>query len=151
MPAVLVCSHSTFSFTMFVCGTHLNWIPKKSHANDSKSSHSLRIFKLVFGASYQSALSYAINTLGSDEIDGSDLPNLLFIFSWLFYIAGDIQVSTYPGRIIVTENPKGFVQPRINVEKHSMRHVVVNGQTMLPCIAQGHPVPTYRWVKLICW
>lgn len=61
-----------------------------------------------------------------------------FSFGWLsFSIAGDIQVSTYPGRIIVTENPKGFVQPRINVEKHSMRHVVVNGQTMLPCIAQG--------------
>lgn len=56
---------------------------------------------------------------------------------------GDIQVSAYPGRIIVTE-PKGFVQPRINVEKHSMRHVVLNGQTTLPCIAQGHPVPTYR-------
>lgn len=60
-------------------------------------------------------------------------------------LLGDIQVSSYPGRIIVTE-PKGFVQPRINVEKHSLRHVVLNGQTTLPCIAQGHPVPTYRWV-----
>lgn len=57
--------------------------------------------------------------------------------------SGDMQVSTYPGRIIVTE-PKGLVQPRINVEKHSLRHVVLNGQTTLPCIAQGHPVPTYR-------
>lgn len=57
--------------------------------------------------------------------------------------AGDVQTSTYPGRIIVTE-PKGFVQPRINVEKHSFRHVVLNGQTTLPCIAMGHPVPTYR-------
>lgn len=66
------------------------------------------------------------------------------IYFWLFIFAGDVQVSTYPGRIIVTENPKGFVQPRINVDKHSMRHVVMNGQTMLPCIAQGHPVPTYR-------
>lgn len=55
-----------------------------------------------------------------------------------------MQVSTYPGRIIVTE-PKGVVQPRINVEKHSLRHVVLNGQTTLPCIAQGHPVPTYRY------
>ncbi|XP_031619714.1 Down syndrome cell adhesion molecule-like protein Dscam2 isoform X2 [Contarinia nasturtii] len=61
-------------------------------------------------------------------------------------LTGDIQTSTYPGRIIVTE-PKGFVQPRINVEKHSLRHVVLNGQTTLPCIAQGHPVPTYRWFK----
>lgn len=65
---------------------------------------------------------------------------------YFFYIstfAGDMQVSAYPGRIIVTE-PKGLVQPRINVEKHSLRHVVLNGQTTLPCIAQGHPVPTYR-------
>ncbi|XP_022215405.2 Down syndrome cell adhesion molecule-like protein Dscam2 isoform X3 [Drosophila obscura] len=61
-------------------------------------------------------------------------------------LTGEIQISTYPGRIIVTE-PKGMVQPRINVEKHSMRHVVLNGQTTLPCIAQGHPVPTYRWFK----
>ncbi|XP_055380718.1 cell adhesion molecule Dscam2 isoform X2 [Condylostylus longicornis] len=61
-------------------------------------------------------------------------------------LTGEIQVSTYPGRIIVTE-PKGLVQPRINVEKHSLRHVVLNGQITLPCIAQGHPVPTYRWFK----
>lgn len=58
-------------------------------------------------------------------------------------LTGDIQVSTYPGRIIVSE-PKGLVQPRMNVEKHSLRHVVLNGQITLPCIAQGHPVPTYR-------
>lgn len=61
----------------------------------------------------------------------------------LLSVPGEIQISTYPGRIIVTE-PKGMVQPRINVEKHSLRHVVLNGQTTLPCIAQGHPVPTYR-------
>lgn len=60
-------------------------------------------------------------------------------------LTGDVQTSAYPGRIIVTE-PKGIVQPRINVEKHSIRQVVINGQTMLPCIAQGHPAPTYRWV-----
>lgn len=58
-------------------------------------------------------------------------------------IIGDIQVSTYPGRIIVSE-PKGLVQPRMSVEKHSLRHVVLNGQITLSCIAQGHPVPTYR-------
>lgn len=63
--------------------------------------------------------------------------------AYLYRPLGDMQVSTYPGRIIVTE-PKGLVQPRINVEKHSLRHVVLNGQTTLPCIAQGHPVPTYR-------
>lgn len=64
-------------------------------------------------------------------------------YSYLFLPSGDMQVSTYPGRIIVTE-PKGLVQPRINVEKHSLRHVILNGHTTLPCIAQGHPVPTYR-------
>lgn len=60
-----------------------------------------------------------------------------------FSFTGELQTSTYPGRIIVTE-PKGLVQPRINVEKHSSRHVTLNGQIILPCIAQGHPVPTYR-------
>lgn len=55
-----------------------------------------------------------------------------------------MQASSYPGRIIVTE-PKGPVQPRINVEKQSARHVVMNGQITIPCIAQGNPVPTYRW------
>ncbi|XP_065077714.1 cell adhesion molecule Dscam1 isoform X2 [Ochlerotatus camptorhynchus] len=58
----------------------------------------------------------------------------------------EIQISTYPGRVIVTE-PKGLVQPRINVEKHSLKHVVVNAHVTLPCVAQGHPVPTYRWFK----
>lgn len=61
-------------------------------------------------------------------------------------LTGEMQVSTYPGRIIVTE-PKGLVQPRIAVEKHSLRYIVLNGQITLPCIAQGHPVPTYRWFK----
>ncbi|XP_055679736.1 cell adhesion molecule Dscam2 isoform X1 [Lutzomyia longipalpis] len=61
-------------------------------------------------------------------------------------LTGEMQVSAYPGRIIVTE-PKGIVQPRINVEKHSSRHVTLNGHITLPCAAQGHPVPTYRWFK----
>lgn len=65
------------------------------------------------------------------------------LISYNFHFAGELQTSTYPGRIIVTE-PKGSVQPRINVEKHSSRHVILNGQIILPCIAQGHPVPTYR-------
>jgi hypothetical protein len=65
-----------------------------------------------------------------------------FFFFFIFFL-GEIQTSTYPGRIIVTE-PKGMVQPRINVEKHGTRQIVLNGQITLPCIAQGHPVPTYR-------
>jgi hypothetical protein len=66
-------------------------------------------------------------------------------FFYFKIFSGEIQTSTYPGRIIVTE-PKGLVQPRINVDKHSTRQVVLNGQITLPCVAQGHPVPTYRWV-----
>lgn len=61
-------------------------------------------------------------------------------------LTGEIQTSTYPGRIIVTE-PKGFVQPRINVEKQTNKHAVVNGQIVLACIAQGHPAPSYKWFK----
>lgn len=44
-------------------------------------------------------------------------------------------MSTYPGRIIVTE-PKGYVQPRINVEKQASKHANVNGNIVLSCIAQ---------------
>lgn len=61
-------------------------------------------------------------------------------------LTGEIQTSTYPGRIIVTE-PKGFVQPRINVEKQTIKHAIVNGQIVLACIAQGHPAPSYKWFK----
>lgn len=52
------------------------------------------------------------------------------------------------GRVIVTE-PKGYVQPRINVEKQASKHAHVNGQIVLSCIAQGHPPPSYKWFKEI--
>lgn len=62
-----------------------------------------------------------------------------------FIFAGDVQVAAYPGRIIITE-PQGLVQPRIEEkDKVVQKHVVLNGQTVLPCIAQAHPVPTYRY------
>lgn len=41
----------------------------------------------------------------------------------------------------------GFVQPRINVEKQTVKHTVLNGQVTLSCIAQGFPPPSYRWFK----
>ena len=63
-------------------------------------------------------------------------------------LTGEVQTSTYPGRIIVTE-PKGYVQPRINVEKQASKHANVNGQIVLSCIAQGHPPPSYKWFKEI--
>lgn len=60
--------------------------------------------------------------------------------------AGEVQASAYPGRVIVTE-PKGNVQPRVTVEKHAMRRVSLGDDVTLPCVAQGHPVPTYHWFK----
>lgn len=62
-------------------------------------------------------------------------------------LTGETQSSAYPGRIIIVPEPKEpAVQPRITGDKTSVRHVVVNGQIVLPCIAQGHPAPTYRYI-----
>ncbi|KAF4524305.1 hypothetical protein B566_EDAN005361 [Ephemera danica] len=57
-------------------------------------------------------------------------------------LTGEVQASAYPGRIIINE-PKGNVQPRITVEKHSTRQVKVGDDVTLPCVAQGFPVPSY--------
>lgn len=63
-------------------------------------------------------------------------------------LTGEAQSSAYPGRIIVTE-PKGSpVHPRITGDKQSLRHVVENGNVILPCAAQGHPAPVYRYFSL---
>ncbi len=43
--------------------------------------------------------------------------------------------------------PKGFVQPRINVEKQTNKQAVVNNQIVLSCVAHGHPPPSYKWFK----
>ncbi|KAL1110142.1 hypothetical protein AAG570_008219 [Ranatra chinensis] len=61
-------------------------------------------------------------------------------------LTGDVQTSVYPGRIITTE-PKGGVAPRIRVEKHTRKHVKVGDDVIMACIAQGHPIPSYRWFK----
>lgn len=45
--------------------------------------------------------------------------------------------------------PKGYVQPRINVEKQTTKHANVNGQIVLSCIAQANPPPSYKWFKEI--
>ncbi|XP_060519429.1 cell adhesion molecule Dscam2 isoform X3 [Cylas formicarius] len=63
-------------------------------------------------------------------------------------LTGEVQTSAYPGRIIVTE-PKGNVQPRITVEKHSARKVITGDDVTLPCVAQGYPVPGYYWKREI--
>lgn len=70
--------------------------------------------------------------------------NVIEIF--LCYYSGEVQVSAYPGRVIITE-PKGNVQPRITVEKYNARRVVLGEDVTLPCVAQGRPVPGYYWKK----
>ncbi|XP_071455064.1 cell adhesion molecule Dscam1, partial [Hetaerina americana] len=61
-------------------------------------------------------------------------------------LTGEVHSSIYPGRIIITE-PKGSVHPRITVEKHMTRMVKAGDDIILPCVAQGFPVPTYRWYR----
>nr|XP_023018250.1 Down syndrome cell adhesion molecule-like protein Dscam2 [Leptinotarsa decemlineata] len=61
-------------------------------------------------------------------------------------LTGEVQTSTYPGRVIVTE-PKGSTQPRISVDKYNARRVVLGEDVTLPCVAQGHPVPGYYWKR----
>ncbi|CAH1168788.1 unnamed protein product [Phyllotreta striolata] len=61
-------------------------------------------------------------------------------------LTGEVQTSSYPGRIIVTE-PKGDSQPRISVDKYNARRVVLGEDVTLPCVAQGYPVPGYYWKR----
>lgn len=48
--------------------------------------------------------------------------------------------------MIVTE-PKDIVQPRITVDKYNSRRIAVGDDVILPCVAQGHPVPDYYWKR----
>lgn len=59
---------------------------------------------------------------------------------------GEVQVSKYPGRMVISE-PSGHIQPRVSVEKYSSRRAVLGSDVTLPCVAQGHPVPEYSWMK----
>ncbi|XP_065344295.1 cell adhesion molecule Dscam2-like [Cloeon dipterum] len=61
-------------------------------------------------------------------------------------LTGEVHASVYPGRIVVSE-PKGPVQPRITVDKHSAKLVRVGDDVTLACVAQGYPVPSYRWYR----
>lgn len=62
------------------------------------------------------------------------------------FVSGEVQTSTYPGRVIVTE-PKGNAQPRISVDKYNARRIVLGEDVTLPCVAQGYPVPGYYWKR----
>lgn len=63
-----------------------------------------------------------------------------------FSFSGEVQKSMYPGRVIV-EAPKEAVQPRITVDKYNARRIVLGDDVTLPCVAQGHPVPSYYWKR----
>lgn len=55
-------------------------------------------------------------------------------------------MSKYPGRMIISE-PNGNIQPRISVEKYSSKRTALGSDVTLACVAQGHPVPEYIWMK----
>nr|XP_022920801.1 Down syndrome cell adhesion molecule-like protein Dscam2 isoform X2 [Onthophagus taurus] len=61
-------------------------------------------------------------------------------------LTGEVQISNYPSRIIVTE-PKDPAAPRITVDKYNARRVALGEDVTMPCVAQGHPVPTYHWKR----
>ncbi|XP_050698368.1 cell adhesion molecule Dscam2-like isoform X2 [Eriocheir sinensis] len=51
------------------------------------------------------------------------------------------------GRVMVTE-PHGDVAPRLIVDKRVTVTVRAGQWVVLPCAAQSHPTPTYRWLRL---
>ncbi|XP_052126133.1 cell adhesion molecule Dscam2 isoform X2 [Frankliniella occidentalis] len=62
----------------------------------------------------------------------------------LHRLTGQTRASPTPGRVIITE-PKGSAQLRLTVEKHQSVLAKVGEDAVLPCLAQGHPVPSYKW------
>ncbi|XP_017771587.1 PREDICTED: Down syndrome cell adhesion molecule-like protein Dscam2 [Nicrophorus vespilloides] len=61
-------------------------------------------------------------------------------------LTGEVQISSYPGRVIVTE-AKDTVQPRITVDKYNARRIALGEDVTLPCVAQGYPIPSYYWKR----
>ncbi|XP_065168013.1 cell adhesion molecule Dscam1 isoform X4 [Atheta coriaria] len=61
-------------------------------------------------------------------------------------LTGEVQISGYPGRIIVTE-PKDTLQPSITAGKYNARRVGLGDDVTLPCVAQGYPIPSYYWKR----
>ncbi|CAL1297477.1 unnamed protein product [Larinioides sclopetarius] len=62
-------------------------------------------------------------------------------------ITREKKVSTNYSRIIVTDAHHAQA-PRI-MQRSSIVNVPIGQKTTLACIAQGYPVPTYRWHKLV--
>ncbi|KFM68296.1 Down syndrome cell adhesion molecule-like protein Dscam2, partial [Stegodyphus mimosarum] len=62
-------------------------------------------------------------------------------------ITREKKVSTNYSRIIVTEPHHG--QPPRIMQRSSIVTVPIGQKTTLSCVAQGYPVPMYRWHKLV--
>ncbi|GAB6026763.1 Down syndrome cell adhesion molecule-like protein 1 [Chamberlinius hualienensis] len=60
-------------------------------------------------------------------------------------MTGEVRTSTSSGRLFVTE-PPGSVPPRIYHMKLNIRSRK-DSTVVLPCVAQGFPVPLYSWYK----
>uniref|UniRef100_T1J6W3 Ig-like domain-containing protein n=2 Tax=Strigamia maritima TaxID=126957 RepID=T1J6W3_STRMM len=58
-------------------------------------------------------------------------------------LTGEVKMSATAGRLFVTE-PQGKVQPRVTDSKTSIK-ANQHDTVVLPCIAQGHPVPAPKW------
>ena len=51
--------------------------------------------------------------------------------------------------VIWSAEPKGSAQLRLTVEKHQTVVAKAGEDAVLPCLAQGHPVPTYRSARYL--
>ncbi|XKL59015.1 hypothetical protein PGB90_000031 [Kerria lacca] len=82
---------------------------------------------------------YIYNVSATDSYSG-------FICRTINQLTGDIQTSSYPARITVTE-PEGNTPPKLLVERQSKKRIGINEHIVLSCVAQGYPVPTYSKKK----
>ncbi|XP_022661516.1 Down syndrome cell adhesion molecule-like protein 1 homolog isoform X3 [Varroa destructor] len=62
-------------------------------------------------------------------------------------ITGEKMESQAWGKVIVTE-PKGYSPPRI-FESELREKIQEDATLRLPCVASGHPAPTYNWYRVM--
>ncbi|XP_054712913.1 cell adhesion molecule DSCAM-like [Uloborus diversus] len=60
-------------------------------------------------------------------------------------LTGEMVTSVNAGKIVVTESHASTL-PRVTFSKPQIR-AEENAFTQMPCVAQGSPAPTYRWMK----
>ncbi|KAI5693336.1 hypothetical protein M8J75_013991 [Diaphorina citri] len=63
-------------------------------------------------------------------------------------ITGESQASVFQTRLSITE-PLGREKPKVSIEKYMKLTVKLGDDVILPCVAQGHPLPTYSWYREI--